>query len=279
MTWFIFKSYILNKIIKHKSHCLGRIFLGNFQVYPGWALVLEVSQAFGLDNIFENCGKYITSTHTIVAGALADAGLTPGDIPGGTIIITKAYASKVGGGYFITEFGNGDDNTPEETVFWPDFQEDYEPIYVEIPVDWDIKHCTDETKLPDGVWKYLGCTAFYTGADICYIGTGGSNRDIIELSEYGKQKIAKAVNEIKELYDIKSDINELTKSIEDHIRVSDYIVREVEGHEWPEEILENEDIEIINISNEINDIDKGRAMKDEKNYDISTFNGFENQTK
>ena len=233
----------------------------------GWSLVLEVSQAFGLDSIFGNSGKFVTSTHTTVAGALADAGLVPADITDGTIIITKAYASKVGSGKFMTKFGtepysellsqspmeisdfihevNGEcgvttgrkrdlgwfdcvavraaiqrngsrklaincmdtigkipgnvaricvayehKETHERTVFWPDLQEDYTPVYKEIAVDWNIKHVVSESKLPEEVWNFLGQIAYYTGADICYIGTGGSDRDVIVFSEeYGKKKI------------------------------------------------------------------------------------------
>lgn len=68
-----------------------------------FALVLEVSQAAGLDMIHGNEGKFVTSTHTIAAGALADAGLGVKDIPDGTIVVTKAYASKVGAGDFPTK--------------------------------------------------------------------------------------------------------------------------------------------------------------------------------
>lgn len=70
----------------------------------GWACVLEVSQAFGLDALFGNEGKFVTSTHTTVVGAMADAGITPADLTDGTILVAKAYASKVGGGPFVTGF-------------------------------------------------------------------------------------------------------------------------------------------------------------------------------
>ena len=70
----------------------------------GWAGLLELSQAFGLDMIHGNCGHFVTSTHTTVPGALADVGLSERDIPDGSVIIAKAYASKVGAGPFVTKF-------------------------------------------------------------------------------------------------------------------------------------------------------------------------------
>ena len=245
----------------------------------GWALVLEVSQAFCLDSVFGNCGKFVTSTHTTVAGALADAGLVPEDLTEGALLIAKGYASKVGSGPFMTKFGqlingihekwiamenliaqfiynsNGErgvttkrlrdlgwfdcvavraaiqrngsrklavncmdtlgcipgntakicisyrnKSTGGKTVFWPYFQNNFEPVYKEIPVDWDIKHFTsaDETKLPDGVWEYLGNIAYYTGADICFIGTGGSAADVVEITDYGKTKIAAVMERLKQ---------------------------------------------------------------------------------
>lgn len=79
-------------------------------IHEGWAGVLELSQAFGLDMIHGNSGHFVTSTHTTVAGALADVGLSEKDIPDGSVIIAKAYASKVGSGPFITKFGNEDND-------------------------------------------------------------------------------------------------------------------------------------------------------------------------
>lgn len=234
----------------------------------GWSLVLEVSQAFGLDCLFGNCGKFVTSTHTTAIGALADAGLVPEDLTGGALLISKAYASKVGAGHFMTKFDcaefekrvadfiyktNGECGvttgrlrdlgwfdcvavraaiqrngsrklavncmdtiglipgnlakiciayrhkvTAEETVFWPYFQQDYEPVYKEIQVDWDIKHFTDEYQLPDGVWEYLGNIAYYTGADIKFIGTGGSNADVVVITDYGRAKIKEVKKRLKQ---------------------------------------------------------------------------------
>lgn len=252
----------------------------------GYVLILEVSQAFGLDCIHGNTGKYVTSTHTTVPGALADGGLGINDVPNGIYIITKAYSSKVGGGYFATKFGHGEDDgsedvaqfiydtngecgvttgrkrdlgwfdcvavhaalmangtnklvincmdtiglipgklakvcyayrhkkTGEITRNWPFFQEEYEPLYTEIDVDWDIYKCRDEKLLPDGVWVYLGYISYYTGAEICFIGTGGSNEDIIEISEYGKEKIAEVVRKISTLYQATAEIQNITVQME-----------------------------------------------------------------
>ncbi|MBQ3408160.1 MAG: adenylosuccinate synthetase [Clostridia bacterium] len=80
----------------------------------GWAVVLEVSQAFGLDCLFGNEGNFVTSTHTTVVGAMADAGITPADITDGTILVCKAYASKVGGGPFVTGFTYQSDITSDD---------------------------------------------------------------------------------------------------------------------------------------------------------------------
>lgn len=239
--------------------------------YHRWALVLEVSQGYGLDCIFGNNGHMVTSTHTTVVGAMADAGLGLDDLPDGVTLISKAYASKVGGGHFATAFDfnnplecavdefihdvngecgvttgrkrnlgwfdcvcvreaiirNGDNHklaincmdtigmipgntakicinyrhrtTGEIAPNWPFFQVEYEPIYKEIEVDWNIKHWTsrDEEYLPDGVWEYLGNIAFYTGANIGYIGTGGSNEDIITISDYGQEQINAVVARLK----------------------------------------------------------------------------------
>lgn len=238
----------------------------------GWACVLEVSQAFCLDNLFGNEGNFVTSTHTTVVGALADAGLTPADLTDGTVIVCKAYASKVGGGPFVTEFTyhlddepiaekdamqerlvadyiyehngekgvttgrlrklgwidcvaikaaiqrNGSRNlavncmdtigmipggeakiciayrnkiTGETTTFWPDMQSDYEPVYEKIPTNWDIKHQNLESMIPDDAWRFLAHIEHYSGAQIKFIGTGGSNEDVVRVSEYGRTFIDK----------------------------------------------------------------------------------------
>lgn len=73
-------------------------------IRKGWAGVLEISQAFGLDMIHGNMGHFVTSTHTTIPGALADVGLSEKHIPDGAVIISKAYASKVGSGPFVTKF-------------------------------------------------------------------------------------------------------------------------------------------------------------------------------
>ncbi len=225
----------------------------------GWAGLLELSQAFGLDMIHGNSGHYVTSTHTTVPGALADAGLSEKDIPNGSVIIAKAYASKVGAGPFVTKFEeneqeidkyihdvNGEKGvttgrvrslgwfdciavgealrkngtttlaincmdtigmipggtakicvgyinkrTGEEIKYWPYNQEDYIPKYEEIATSWNIKHCTDEHDIPDEVWDYIAHIEYYTGGKVKYIGTGGGNKDIVVVGDYGRTKILK----------------------------------------------------------------------------------------
>lgn len=240
----------------------------------GYALVCEVSQAFGLDCIHGNSGHYVTSTHTTAIGALADGGLGINDLSDGICVVTKAYASKVGGGYFVTEFGHGGE-TPDDVqkledsirkyvpecgvttgrkrllgwfdavcvraalqangtkklaincmdviglihggiakicyayrhkktgkiVYdWPYFQDEYDPVYIEVEVDFNIFHVTDENNLPDGVWRYLAYISFFTGAEIDYIGTGGASTDYVKFSENGKAHIRQLTQKIKELY-------------------------------------------------------------------------------
>lgn len=70
----------------------------------GYAVLLEVSQAICLDPNYGNGGHFCTSTPTTNVGAVAGAGLTFSDFPGGTTMVLKAYSSKVGGGPFITKF-------------------------------------------------------------------------------------------------------------------------------------------------------------------------------
>ena len=235
----------------------------------GWACVLEVSQAFCLDNLFGNEGNFVTSTHTTVVGALADAGLTPADLTDGTILVCKGYASKVGGGPFVTQFTyqktgeantydeiqeqliaeyiydhNGEKGvttgrlrnlgwvdavairaaiqrngsstlavncmdtiglipggkakickaymnklTGEKTNFWPDMQSEYEPIYETIETNWDIKHANCEEQIPEEAWRFLANLEYYSGATIKYIGTGGSNADVVRISAKGRAMI------------------------------------------------------------------------------------------
>ena len=69
-----------------------------------WAVLLEVSQAVGLDPLFGNGGHYCTSTPCTDVGGIAGTGLTIYDFPEGTTLMTKAYTSKVGGGPFIVKF-------------------------------------------------------------------------------------------------------------------------------------------------------------------------------
>lgn len=70
----------------------------------GWAVLLEVSQAIGLDPLFGNGGHYVTSTPCTDVGGIAGSGLTIHDFPDGTTMMCKAYTSKVGGGPFIVKF-------------------------------------------------------------------------------------------------------------------------------------------------------------------------------
>lgn len=226
-------------------------------IKDGWAGLLELSQAFCLDMIHGNTGHFVTSTHTTVPGALADVGLSEKDIPNGSIIIAKAYASKVGAGPFVTKFEESDaeiakyiydtngergvttgrirdlgwfdciavaealrkngtktlavncmdtigtipggtakicaaykhKKTGKEIAYWPYHQEDYEPVYLEIPTSWNIKHCTDEKNLPLEVWNFVANIEFFTGGKVKYIGTGGGDKDIVEISDYGRIKI------------------------------------------------------------------------------------------
>ena len=225
----------------------------------GWACVLEVSQAFCLDCLFGNEGNFVTSTHTTVVGALADAGLTPADLTDGTILVSKAYASKVGGGPFVTQFTddeheqqvakfiydkNGEcgvttgrrrnlgwhdcvaikaaimrngsrqlavncmdtigmipgkkakiciaykhKETGKVTTFWPDMQSEYEPVYEEINTCWNIKHANSEGQIPEEAWRFLAHIEYYSGAEVKYIGTGGSNADVVRVSEIGRTHI------------------------------------------------------------------------------------------
>ncbi len=69
-----------------------------------WAVLLEVSQAIGLDPMFGNGGHFCTSTPCTDVGGIYGAGLTKDDFPDGTFLMAKAYTSKVGGGPFPTKF-------------------------------------------------------------------------------------------------------------------------------------------------------------------------------
>lgn len=69
-----------------------------------WAVLFEVSQAVALDPLFGNSGHFTTSTPCTNIGGVAFAGLTMDDFPDGSIMVLKAYASKVGSGPFNTEF-------------------------------------------------------------------------------------------------------------------------------------------------------------------------------
>ena len=69
-----------------------------------WAVLLEVSQAVCLDPLFGNGGHFTTSTPCTDIGGAVGAGLTMADFPDGSIMVAKAYGSKVGGGPYITKF-------------------------------------------------------------------------------------------------------------------------------------------------------------------------------
>lgn len=69
-----------------------------------WAVLLEVSQAIGLDPLFGNGGHFTTSMSCTDIGGAAGSGLTMHDFTDGSIMVLKAYGSKVGGGPYITKF-------------------------------------------------------------------------------------------------------------------------------------------------------------------------------
>lgn len=69
-----------------------------------WAVLLEVSQAVCLDNLYGNGGHFVTSMSCTDIGGAAGSGLTMYDFPDGSTMMLKAYSSKVGGGPFITKF-------------------------------------------------------------------------------------------------------------------------------------------------------------------------------
>lgn len=78
--------------------------ISNCRQESNWALLLEVSQAVCLDNLFGNGGHFVTPMSCTDIGATAGAGLTMYDFPDGSTMMLKAYSSKVGGGPFITKF-------------------------------------------------------------------------------------------------------------------------------------------------------------------------------
>ena len=74
------------------------------RIEENWAVLLEVSQAVGLDPLFGNGGHYCTSTPCTDVGGIAGTGLTTVDFNEGTTLMCKAYTSKVGGGPFVVKF-------------------------------------------------------------------------------------------------------------------------------------------------------------------------------
>ncbi len=75
-----------------------------------WAVLLEVSQAVCLDNLYGNGGHFVTSMSCTDVGGIAGSGLTIYDFPNGSTMMLKAYSSKVGGGPFITKFTENEEN-------------------------------------------------------------------------------------------------------------------------------------------------------------------------
>ena len=84
----------------------SNVVIANCRNEGNWAILLEVSQAIGLDPLFGNGGHFTTSTPCTDIGGAAGAGLTMKDFPDGCTMMLKAYASKVGGGPFITKFSD-----------------------------------------------------------------------------------------------------------------------------------------------------------------------------
>lgn len=78
--------------------------ISNCRNEGNWAVLLEVSQAVCLDNLYGNSGHFVTSMPCTDVGAIAGAGLTMYDFPDGSTMMLKAYSSKVGGGSFPTHF-------------------------------------------------------------------------------------------------------------------------------------------------------------------------------
>ena len=88
----------------HKLHIVNSQGVITMCRNAGYAVLLEVSQAVCLDPLFGNGGHFCTSTPCTDIGAAAFAGLTFDDFYDGSVMVLKAYASKVGGGKFPTKF-------------------------------------------------------------------------------------------------------------------------------------------------------------------------------
>lgn len=251
--------------IKSLNIVQSEVIINNCRKAQNWAVLLEVSQAFGLDTLKGNSGHFVTSTPTTPLGAADGAGLTEYDFSDGSYMVIKAYASKVGGGPFVTRL------TPEEseiadfiynlvgecgvttgrkrdlgwidvnairaavnatgcrnicmncmdvlgmipgkkakicyaykhkengeiTYNYPYHLDEYEPVYEEFDVDWDISNIKNVEDLPDSVIKYIRRIEFMINGirsdenekycRIAYIGNGGSNEDIIEIPKGFKE--------------------------------------------------------------------------------------------
>lgn len=77
-------------------------FISQCRQEGNWAVLLEVSQAVGLDPLFGHSGHNVTSTPCTDIGGATGAGLTMQDFKEQPIIIVKAYTTKVGGGKHVT---------------------------------------------------------------------------------------------------------------------------------------------------------------------------------
>lgn len=77
-------------------------FISDLRAEGNWAVLLEVSQAIGLDPLFGHSGHNVTSTPTTDIGGATGAGLTMQDFTEKPVIMVKAYTSKVGGGKHVS---------------------------------------------------------------------------------------------------------------------------------------------------------------------------------
>lgn len=219
----------------------GQKLISNRRGEPGWAILLEVSQAVCLDPLFGNSGHFTTSSPCTDIGAAASAGLTMKDFKEGSYMVLKAYGSKVGGGPFVTKF-NEDEAKIADIIYdlvgecgvttgrkrmlgwfdgpavrhsigltgaeiclncmdvmanlstvtdklkicyayknkltgkteydWPYHLEDYEPLYMEVPI-------TGKTR-EEIYTEYLEKIETVIGKKVRFYGVGPSNKDLIQ---------------------------------------------------------------------------------------------------
>lgn len=78
---------------------------------------------------------------------------------------------------------------------WPYAQEEYEPVWYtdetgsdKISVNWDIYGINNAEDLPEAVFDYLKIVEKTTGGIVRYIGTGGSSKDIVEITNSVRKK-------------------------------------------------------------------------------------------